>query len=205
MAVAERELSSPPVPSPDDAPRPWLCTFDQFQLIGEAGIFEGQRVELWNGEILRMPGMTDLHRTGIIVATDALRAVFGDSCFLSIQCPFHAAHNTDPEPDIAVIAGRARDFTNKHLTQAALLVEVSLSTLEHERVTKASLYASAGIQDYWIVNLEEAQLEVSRSPRPDPAQPFKFGYTDVQVYAKEQSVAPLAVPDTPVAVADLLP
>ncbi len=110
---------------------------------------------------------------------------------------------SEPEPDVSVVAGRREDFTD-HPSTAVFLVEVSDTSLSYDRHRKASLYACVGIQDYWIVNLVDRQLEVCRSPRPDNAQDFGHGYADRQVVLAPAALAPLALSTVPVAVADLL-
>ena len=45
-----------------------------------------------------------------------------------------------------------------------MLIEVADSTLARDRETKLALYARDGILEYWIVNLEQNQLEVYREP-----------------------------------------
>lgn len=44
------------------------------------------------------------------------------------------------------------------------MIEVADTTLDYDREVKALLYAEEGIQEYWIVNLEEEALEVYRQP-----------------------------------------
>ena len=68
-----------------------------------------------------------------------------------------------PEPDIAVVRGTTDDFRVKHPTTAELVVEVAVDslTLDHEKV---SLYAEAGVAEYWIVLGETEQVEVCRRP-----------------------------------------
>ena len=70
---------------------------------------------------------------------------------------------------------------------------------------KASLYARAKIADYWIVNLVQRQLEVRRSPVPDPAERYGWRYEDVLLLAPQERIAPLAAPKKRISVADLLP
>ena len=60
---------------------------------------------------------------------------------------------------------------------------------------KAHLYARAGIADYWIVNLHDRQLEVHRSPGPDPARKGRFRYAEVTIVPADGQVAPLAAPE----------
>src|SRR5262249_25072776 len=73
-----------------------------------------------------------------------------------------------PDPDVAVVQGSPRNASPDNPTTALLLVEVSETTLAYDRSTKASLYARAGIADYWIVNLVDRQVGVLRNPRSRP-------------------------------------
>ncbi len=209
MAIAEREVATPVQSVSEDidetfVPKPYRWTREQFYEMGDAGLFEGRRSILINGEILSMPAMKEAHRASLILADQALREAFGSQFFLSMQCPFDIGDATDPEPDIAVIRGGIRDFTGRGLTEAALIVEVSDTTYAYDRREKASLYASAGVQDYWIIRLKTRQLEVRRQPVPDEAQPFGFGYSELTVHDSGTLVQPLSAPH-PVAVSALLP
>ena len=110
---------------------------------------------------------------------------------------------TDPLPDITVIKGTARDFLAEHPKAAALVVEVSDTTLDYDRTVKANLYAATGVTEYWIVNLRDAQVEVHRQPETTPTNTFK--YRDVRHYQRGESVTAGALPDVQIAVADLQP
>jgi Uma2 family endonuclease len=112
---------------------------------------------------------------------------------------------SEPEPDVCVVPGGPRDYLDAHPRRPALVVEVAQSSLAIDRGIKAGLYARAGIADYWIVNLVDRQVEVRR--RPVAASDARYGwrYADVSVHREGESVAPLAMPDAPVAVADVLP
>ena len=210
MAIAEREVAAPVqaaaenLTDEDFVPQPYRWTREQFYEIGDMGLFEGRRAILVEGEILAMPGMKDPHRTALTLADYALREAFNPGCFVSVQCPFDIGQATDPEPDLAVIKGSVRDYAGRGLTAAELIVEVSDTTYAYDRREKASLYASAGVQDYWIVRLKTRQLEVYRQPQPDDTQPFGFGYGEKTIYESEAMVQPLASP-RPVAVSALLP
>ena len=210
MAIAERELAAPGKAAAEDltdenfVPHPYRWTREQFNEMGDMGLFEGRRAILVEGEILAMPGMKDPHRTALVLADEAFRAAFGPGYFLSMQSPFDIGKATDPEPDLAVIKGFVRDYSGKGLQAAEIIVEVSDTTYTYDRREKASLYASAGVQDYWIVRLKTRELEVYRQPQPDDAQPFGFGYGERTVYESGAVVQPLAAPH-PVAVSMLLP
>jgi Uma2 family endonuclease len=85
------------------------------------------------------------------------------------------------------------------------VVEVSDSSLEYDRSTKGSLYARAGIPEFWIVNLINLQLEVYRKPQPDPAARFGWGYAERFSVSSGQSASPLEMPSAAMAVKDFLP
>ena len=64
----------------------------------------------------------------------------------------------------ALVKGSRASYKKRHPKTAVLIVEVSDTTLKNDRIRKASLYARAGIADYWIINLVDRQLEVYRQP-----------------------------------------
>lgn len=196
VATAERPLVH--------EPQALRWTKAEYYRMGEAGLFEGKRVELIDGEIIEMQPVGVRHVRAVNLASRALARIFGDAFTVSVQNPFDIGDNREPQPDLAVIAGDPR-VLEAHPTAAALLVEVADSTLFYDRGHKASLYARAGIGDYWIVNLVDNVLEIRRRPAPMPEQPFGFGYADINLRRAGDTVAPLAAPQIPVAVADLLP
>jgi len=212
MAIAEREITVPvqtaaeALTNEDFMPQPYSWTREQFHQLGEARLFEGQRVILMEGTILVMPPIGDLHAGIVTVASAVLRDVFGQGFFIREEKPFDVGTATDPQPDIAVVVGTMREFLYHGVTNAAFIVEVSDSTLAYDRSKKASLYAKAGVADYWIINLDQKppQLEVRRHPVPDAAQFYGFGYSVKATYLSGEIIQPLAAPG-PVAVSALLP
>jgi Uma2 family endonuclease len=119
--------------------------------------------------------------------------------------PLALDEESAPEPDLVVVRGSRADYRESHPARPALAVEVSDSSLEFDRHHKGSLYARAGIRDYWVVNLIDRVVEVWREPMADESAPFGWRYRSAQILTRESVVAPLAVPFTPIAVADLLP
>ena len=79
------------------------------------------------------------------------------------------------------------------------------SSLAFDRIRKGSLYARAGLPDYWIVNLVERVLEVYRDPVPDPSSDYGWRYRTVMRLTPADVVAPLAFPSSRITVSDLLP
>jgi Uma2 family endonuclease len=112
--------------------------------------------------------------------------------------------NTDPIPDIAVVPGIPRQYS-RHPRTALLVVEVSDTTVAYDTGDKASLYAAAGIADYWVIDVNDQRLHVFRDPQPDPSKKYGYGYKAVQVLGPKDKVSPLAAPTHSADVADLLP
>jgi len=172
--------------------------------MGDSGWFKEKKVMLINGEILEMPPADPLHDMALTLIDAVMRTIFSSGYFIRNQMSLVLGQSIDPIPDLAVVAGSPRDFLQKPAT-AALVVEVANSSLKFDTGDKASLYASAGIADYWVVDLVNRQLIVFRDPRPDPARPFGFFYANVMAYGAGQSTTPLRAPQASVTVNDLLP
>ncbi|PJB63972.1 MAG: hypothetical protein CO095_15410 [Armatimonadetes bacterium CG_4_9_14_3_um_filter_58_7] len=186
-------------------PKLHLWTRDEYYRMASAGLFDGKRVELIEGEVLEMSPIKSLHTTGVGLASKVVEAVFGEGYYVRVQQPIDLGGASEPEPDVVVVSGDVRDYRDAHPTTALLIVEVAESSLDFDRTEKARLYARAGIPEYWIENLLDDQLEVRRDPVPDPSQPFGFGYQSVTVLIRDDRVLPLHAPQSTVAVADLLP
>ena len=86
-----------------------------------------------------------------------------------------------------------------------LIAEVADTSPEYDRATKASVYAQASVEDYWVVNLMDENVEVYRGPSAMPHQPTGHGYRSKVIYMRGETIAPLAEPEGAVTVDDLLP
>ncbi|HEX4612210.1 MAG TPA: Uma2 family endonuclease [Urbifossiella sp.] len=195
---------SDPVPTlPPVAPLRW--TRDEYYRLADAGFFAGKRVMLIDGEILAVSPQNEPHSTAIVVTAAALHAAFGDGMTYRQQMPLDLGQASDPEPDIAVIAGPPRSQPRRHPTMAALVVEVADSSLAYDTGDKAGFYAAGVIADYWVVDLVHNRLVVFRDPRPDPTARFGHSYAAVLYRGPGDSLTPLAAPNSFITIADLLP
>ena len=176
----------------------------EYYKMAELGLFDGQRVELIDGEVIQMAPQMERHFVAIELVERALRRVVGNDYWVRTQGPFAVDDISEPEPDVAVVKGSPRDF-REHPQNALLIVEVSETTYRFDSKIKAGLYASTGIEDYWIVNLNGNRLEVYRQPVADDAQPFGHRYADVKLLSATDAVTCLAFPKAQIKVADLLP
>lgn len=187
------------------SPKPYRWTREEYYKLGETDFFADKRVELIEGEVIEMSPMYSPHMTSVTLADDVMREVFGKGWVVRIQGPLSLGTDSDPQPDVAVVAGKTRDFKDAHPSTAALVIEVAVSSLDYDRKQKSSLYAKAGIKDYWIINVEDEQLEVYRRPIADANGIYGFIYAQTLIFKKGDVVKPLAKSKATIAVADLLP
>ena len=178
----------------------------EYDRLIETGFFRpGDPVELLGGQLVVAEPQGSRHFAALRATEEALRAAFGGEWEIRGQGPFALDEESEPEPDLAVVAGSFRDYETAHPSGAALVVEISETSLALDRAHKGGLYARAGLADYWIVNLPERSLEVYRDPGPDAGAPFGWRYHSVSMLEPGGSVAPLARPDRHVLVGDLFP
>ena len=184
--------------------RQW--TRAEYDRLIEIGVFRpGDPVELLGGELIVAEPQSSPHYTAVCLAEEALRSAFGAGWLIRTQGPIALDEQSEPEPDVAVARGNVRDYSREHPARPVLVVEVAVSSLSLDRNHKGSLYARAGLEDYWIVNLVERVLEVYRQPLADESAPFGWRYASMQPLGAESSVTPLAAPDAHIPVAGLVP
>lgn len=102
------------------------------------------------------------------------------------------------QPDLVVVCDRSQ-ITKGHIEGApTLAVEIlSPSSVRHDKVRKARLYAAAGVQEYWILQPYPAMVEVLSLDGPT----FRLhgAYTDQEVLTSA------AFPDLSINLSELFP
>lgn len=177
----------------------------EYERLVELGIFVGERLELLDGLLVVQEPQGGPHAAVVAHIGQVLASVFGPGWHPRLHSPLALGEDSEPEPDVAIVAGRALDYLAAHPTTAVLVVEVADSSLRLDRRLKAGLYARAGLQEYWIVNLVDHALEVLRDPQPSADATYGWIYHSRNVLRAPAMVAPLAAPGPPIPVADLLP
>jgi len=178
----------------------------EYERLVTAGVFRpGERLELIGGELLVREPQGSPHATAIRLVEDALRLAFGAGWDVRSQLPVALDDESEPEPDVSVVRGTPRNYRERHPSRAALIVEVADASLAFDRREKGSLYARAGVQDYWIVNLVKHLLEVRRQPVARPSAPYGWHYRAVQMLGPSALVSPIAARRARIRVADLIP
>jgi Uma2 family endonuclease len=178
----------------------------EYERLIDLGAFgPDERLELLAGQVVVREPQGRPHSTGIRLVAQALRAAFGAGFTVEAQLPVALDEESEPEPDVTVVAGGPRDYLSAHPSRPVLVAEVALASLALDRGEKASLYARAGLADYWIVNLVDQVLEVHRNPEAHGDSPYGWHYGSAMILRAGDTVRPLSAPNAEILVADLLP
>jgi Uma2 family endonuclease len=187
-------------------PRLWRMTRARYERLVKKGAFgPDDRVELLDGLLVAREPQGSRHAVVVGLVRAALERVLGEGYHAREEKPFALDDTSEPEPDLAIVRGRLRDYLDGHPAATVLVVEVADSTLAADRLRKGGLYARAGIGDYWIVNLVDDVLEVYRRPERAPSQRYGWKYGSVRLLKRGAVVSPLAAPRARLRVSELLP
>ncbi len=175
-------------------------TVDEYERL--AGLLDDPRVELINGYLVKKMAQKPQHTWAVETARGFLERVLPGGWFIREEKPVRIPRFDEPEPDLAVIRGMRDDYRGRHPEpqDIAVLVEVAESSIERDQREKRSAYAQGGIPVYWIVNLNDRQVEVYSLPAED-------GYRSVEVFRPGDEV-PLVIAGVEagrIKVSDLLP
>jgi Uma2 family endonuclease len=178
----------------------------EYETMIEKGVFRpDERLELLGGELVVREPQGGPHAFAIERTAKALLKAFESTWRIRVQLPIALDEDSEPEPDVSVVAGALEGASRELPSQAVLVVEIADSTLVSDREHKGSLYARARVPEYWIVNLNDLVLEVYREPGPDSSALYGWAYRSVQSLSVQKHTSPLAAPTSRIAVTDLLP
>jgi Uma2 family endonuclease len=181
-----------PVPV-DDPPRK-LWTRAECVALEASGLWDQQRLELIQGELISKMGKKRFHVNALVAVQAWLVRTFGEQ-FVNPEAPIDVAPEdnptNEPEPDLIVLTRPSSEFqdANPRPADLRLVVEISDSTLGFDLTTKAGLYARAGIVEYWVVDIAARRLVVHRDPRDGL-------YRSVTAYGENETATPLASPQS---------
>ncbi len=146
---------------PEVRARVSLMTVETYEMLAEMGMIS-ERTELIRGVVIDKMPKSPLHR-------DLTKAIFKfflaweNSGFVVYIESALRLKDSKPEPDVMIVRGSESDYTGKDPATAELVVEVAVSSAALDR-QNSSLYAEAGVREYWIVLAEAHQIEVYRQP-----------------------------------------
>lgn len=144
-----------------------LFTVEEYYKMAEVGILKpSDRFELIKGEIYKMSPINSQHAGHVTRLNTLLNKLLADKAIISIQNPIHISNFSEPEPDIAVLKPVDHFYIERHPQpeDVLLIIEISDTSLRHDRQVKLPLYAEAGIPEVWILNLLENAIEIYSSP-----------------------------------------
>ena len=172
---------------------------EDYQRMVEAGVFgEDQRLELVQGEVLEMAPIGSWHAAVVDWLSRHFWHCAGSHAHIRIQNPVALPPDSEPQPDIAVLAPRADGYAGAHPGPEAvrLLVEVAEASSTFDLGAKAALYAAAGIPEYWVVDGATGELVVHREPMGE-----RWG--SIRRPGPEEAVGPVHLPDCALRARDL--
>ena len=175
-------------------------TVDEYYRMAEAGILnEDDRVELIEGEILQLCAIGSRHAAGVTRLNRILSRRYSDRFLISVQNPVRLSDDTEPEPDLVLLKMRDDDYNNAHPRpeDVLIIIEVSDSTLIHDRDVKMRLYAEAGIPEAWLVDLNSDRFDVY-------SDPMDGLYRKIRRYPKGSTVVSETLPEVSTDVDDIL-
>jgi Uma2 family endonuclease len=167
----------------------------EYDKLVELGLFGEERIELIRGALVQMSPQNAPHSSTIKRLNKLLMLRLLGRFDLLIQAPLALSDDTEPEPDLAVVP--LGDYDREHPRTALLVIEVADSSLQKDRA-KASVYASAGIGEYWIVNLAARTVEVYWSPDGDR-------YAELRTLHDGEVLRPTVISDVAITLVELLP
>lgn len=184
------------VTAPDLVDSLRALTREEYDRIVATGVFDDDHVELIEGVIVRMPPPEGPEHAGTIqLIQDLLIARLSGRAMVRIQSSFAAGDRSQPEPDIALVP--PGDYRDAHPQRAWLVVEVADSSARRDRGPKAAVYAAAGVEEYWVVDLVHRTIEV----RTEPAA---TGYGRLETRRRGEQITLAHFPALTIAVDQLL-
>jgi Uma2 family endonuclease len=156
MAVPQLELEK----------NPPLSVEEFLELAQRQGWDEDTRVELLDGEIVWMSPIGDPHAACVSRLNELFRRYPTDVALIWPQNPVRVSQIDLPQPDLGLLRPRADYYSSAtpRPEHALVLVEVADTTVRTDLGRKARIYATAGVQEYWVIDLNSRSIYVHRRP-----------------------------------------
>ncbi len=204
--IATKELTTPHSDAADDvlvqtAPETYHVTVAEYHRMIEANVFnENARIERIKGVLVKMSPKGKRHAATTNHVTKLFYQLLGDRIIVHNQNPILFDDSTEPEPDIALLVPREKEYFDRLPTPAdvLLIIEVSDTTLKYDRDTKSLLYARSGIAQYIVLNVKTREITDMREPSPE-------GYRYLKILRSDERFNLVAFPEIEIKVGDLLP
>ena len=154
----------------------------------------GKRTELIRGVVIEKMSKSPLHCSIAKALYDHILGTVPPGFIVRKDDPL-TLEDSEPEPDLAIVRGGENDFDDCHPSTAVLVIEVAVTSLAEDR-SLASLYAEAGVEEYWIIIPSQRRVEIYR-------QPEAGAYRTRSIVEGDATLECAAVPGIRVALGDL--
>jgi len=175
-------------------------TVEEYHDFIAQGVFKpGERVELWEGEFIEMSPIGKRH-AGIVAGLSALLVhLFYTKLVVWSQNPIVLNDFSEPQPDVCLLKRRDDFYRSESATAADVLIamEISDSTVKYDRDIKFPRYAENGIQESWLIDLENDRVEIH-------TQPTAQGYRLVKILHRGDTAESTIFDEIKIAVNDIL-
>lgn len=165
-----------------DAPRRRLLASEVLRMVEDGILRPDEPLELIDGELIVVSPQGPQHSSRVMKLHALLMEAYRGTGHVRVQMPVDAGPDSMPEPDLAVVYGGPERYELQHPGGAdgVLLIEVAYSSQKLDRA-KGPVYARAGFEHYWLVDLSSLQVEVSEGPAAG-------GYQRTRVFGAGQRV-----------------
>lgn len=172
--------------------------FAEYMRLAESGAFENEHVELLDGVVVAMSPQGTVHGNLIALLNRFLARRLPRAYMVMPQITYVLSDHSAPEPDLRVVAASSVLFADDVRRGKPLwLIEVAFTSQRKDRGIKASLYAAAGIDEYWVIDAARMITHVHRDPSGD-------AYRAISEHDRAATIAPAALPELALSLDDLL-
>lgn len=186
---------------PEAAVKRHRLSVEEVLELERSGFFRGKpRMELIEGELVEMAPIGPPHASMMDRLTRRLTRELPDSIGVRIQSSIRLGEQALPEPDVTLYRASADGFRHAHPGPGDIfaVIEVADSSLAYDRITKALLYARAGIPLYWLIDLDAQRVLEFRDPHPE-------GYQEQRQLRDSDALVLAAAPGWSLAVTEIFP
>lgn len=173
-------------------------TWDEVLKMAQAGLFErndGWRVELIDGELIDVSPQTLPHvRVKRWLIRLFIENLSGDDWHVVPESPLLPQERSGPEPDLYIYPTSVPDDALDGRS-VALVIEVSVTSLELDTKRKRHLYADLLVREYWVFDVNDRSVIVHRNPSGGD-------YRIVMRVAADESLQSATLPMSPIALSD---
>lgn len=175
-------------------------TIEEYHNFIETGFFKPEeRIELWEGEFVEMSPIGKRHASCVNYLIELLRDFLGKNVIISPQNPIVLNDFSEPQPDITLLRRREDFYRAENATAKDVLIvmEIADTTLKYDRETKFPRYAASGIQEAWLIDLENDRVEIH-------GEPSEFGYSLVKILYRGQTAESIVLPEIKITINEIL-